>query len=420
MTENGSAVLRLVEAEQERAIRFLQEFTRVNTYNPPGDTRAGAAFIRRFLDENGLSYKIVAPQTAMPNIVAHTSMGTPGRHLVLNGHIDVFPPGDPTHWSRDPLSGDIVDGAVFGRGTVDMKCGTTASIFAYLVLNRLRDHLRGRLTLTVVSDEETGGRWGTGYLIEHHSEEVLGDCVLNGEPSSPWTVRFGEKAPIWFKFHIHTPGAHGAYPHLSKSATKIAAHLMLDLEKLEQMQPVTPEAVARTINRADVRAAIERGLGNGATEVMNRLTVNFGVVQGGVKVNMLPGDCVIEADIRMPIGIRADDVRSAIGRILQHYPEVRMEEGQHYVFDPTWSDPDHEMLRLIQQHAEALAGERPAAIITLGGTDCRFWRAKRVPAYVYGCSPDRMGASDESVPISQFLHVLKTHALAAHSYLSRS
>jgi succinyl-diaminopimelate desuccinylase len=420
MTENENAVLRLVEAEQEKAIHFLQEFTRINTYNPPGDTRAGVAFITRFLDENRLPHKIVAPQSEMPNIIAHTPMAGPGRHLVLNGHIDVFPPGDPARWSRDPLSGDIVDGAVFGRGTVDMKCGTTASIFTYVVLNHLRERLNGQLTLTLVSDEETGGRWGTGYLIDHHGDEVLGDCVLNGEPSSPWTVRFGEKAPIWFKFHIHTPGAHGAYPHLSKSATKLAARLMLDLEKLEEMQPKAPEAVARAMGTPEVRAAIERGLGVGASEVMNRLTVNFGVVQGGVKVNMLPGDCLVEADIRMPIGIQASDVHTAIKRILQNYPEVRMEEGQHYALDPTWSDPDHEMLRYIQQHAEALSGERPAAIVTLGGTDCRFWRAKGVPAYVYGCSPDGMGAPDESVPISEFLHVLKTHALAACSYLSRN
>src|SRR5581483_3514559 len=264
MMESG-ALLRLIAEEQERAIGFLQAFTRINTYNPPGDTRAGVEFIAKFLDENGLAYKVVAPKSEMPNIIAHTQFTGPGRHLVLNGHIDVFPPGDPARWSRDPLSGEIVDGAVFGRGTVDMKCGTTASIFTYLVLNRLREQLCGSLTLTLVSDEETGGEWGTGYLIEHHANEVLGDCVLNGEPSSPWTVRFGEKAPIWFRFHVHTPGAHGAYPHLSKSATKIAARLMLDLEKLEEMRAPTPEAVARTMATDEVRAAIERGLGAGAT-----------------------------------------------------------------------------------------------------------------------------------------------------------
>ena len=75
--------------------------------------------------------------------------------------------------------------------------------------------------LTLVSDEETGGRWGSGYLLEHMPDEVLGDCVLSGEPSSLQTVRYGEKAILGVDLHCeNTSGAHGAYPHLSKSATK--------------------------------------------------------------------------------------------------------------------------------------------------------------------------------------------------------
>ena len=66
---------------------------------------------------------------------------------------------------------------------------------------RVRDHLKGRLTLRAVSDEETFGPWGARYLMEHHPE-VHGDCLLNGEPSSPLTIRFGEKGPLWLKFTV--------------------------------------------------------------------------------------------------------------------------------------------------------------------------------------------------------------------------
>jgi succinyl-diaminopimelate desuccinylase len=76
------------------------------------------------------------------------------------------------------------------------------------------------------------------------------------------------------------------------------------------------------------------------------------------------------------------------------------------------------MVRIVQDNAEAALGFRPPAIVTLGGTDCRFWRARGVPAYVYGCSPDRMGAPDERVPIDEFLHIVRTHALSAFDYLS--
>jgi len=66
-------------------------------------------------------------------------------------------------------------------------------IFVHAYLYRLREHLPGRVTLTVVSDEETGGRWGADWLTETFVDEVLGDCVLSTEPSGLETVRFGEK-----------------------------------------------------------------------------------------------------------------------------------------------------------------------------------------------------------------------------------
>src|SRR5678815_3516622 len=96
--------------------------------------------------------------------------------------------------------------------------------------SRIKNRLKGRLTLTAVSDEETFGPYGARYLMEHHPE-VHGDALLNGEPSSPLTIRFGEKGPLWLRFTVRTPGAHGAYTHLTPSATKIAARMILDLEE---------------------------------------------------------------------------------------------------------------------------------------------------------------------------------------------
>jgi succinyl-diaminopimelate desuccinylase len=422
MTEAREQLARLIDAERHRLVGFLQGFARIDTANPPGDTRAGADYVARFLEAAGLPYRVIAPQPEKPNLLGSFAGAGPGRHLVLNGHIDVFPAGDTARWSRDPWSGEIVDnvpgGSVWGRGTVDMKCGTTASIFTYAFLHRFRDQLRGRLTLTVVSDEETGGRWGTGYLLDHHADEVLGDCVLNGEPSSPYTVRFGEKAWLWLVLRVRTPGAHGAYSHLSRSATKIAARLVTELVALEALTPKLPDQVARLMADAATRAAIDRGLGPGAADVASRLTVNIGVLRGGVKVNMLPGEAVIEADLRLPVGLDRHDVLAAVTKILERYPDVTMEPDASQGFNATWSDPDHPMVRIVQDNVEASLGFRPPAIVSLGGTDCRFWRARGVPAFVYGCSPDRMGAPDERVPIAEFLHTVRTHALSAFDYLA--
>ena len=91
----------------------------------------------------------------------------------------------------------------------------TASVFTFLYLRELRGELHGRLTLSAVSDEETFGPYGARYLAEHHPE-VFGDTCLNGEPSSPWTLRFGEKGPLWLEFTVRTKGAHGAYTDLRR------------------------------------------------------------------------------------------------------------------------------------------------------------------------------------------------------------
>ena len=81
----------------------------------------------------------------MPNIVGSFDCADAGRHLVLNGHIDVFPVADDgAGWSKDPWGGEIVDGKIYGRGVADMKAGTTASIFTYAYLHRLKDQLKGQ------------------------------------------------------------------------------------------------------------------------------------------------------------------------------------------------------------------------------------------------------------------------------------
>ena len=126
MSDALQALLHRIGADEDRLVDFLQAFTRIDTCNPPGDTRAGAAFVQAFLDKAGLPYRRIDSQETMPNVVATTRFDSPGQHpLVLNGHLDVFPVGDRARWSRNPLSGAIADGRIRGRGAVDMKCGTT-------------------------------------------------------------------------------------------------------------------------------------------------------------------------------------------------------------------------------------------------------------------------------------------------------
>src|SRR5437762_9336969 len=308
-----------IEEERPQLIEFLQGFVRAKSPNPPGDTRAAAQVITDYLSRAGLPYRVIAPQETMPNIVGSFEGGSPGRHLVLNGHIDCFPVGEGHGWTQDPWGGAIVDGKLYGRGAADMKTGTTASIMTYRLLYRIKDRLKGRLTLTAVSDEETFGPWGARYLMENHPE-VHGDCLLNGEPSSPLTIRFGEKGPLWLKFTLRTKGAHGAYTHLSPSATKQAARLILDLEEVTDLHPSLPVDIADAL--AGAAAAIDEAQGPGAKDIVQRVTVNVGVIHGGVKVNIVPGTCWFEADVRVPPGLAKEEVVAKIREILTRYPEA--------------------------------------------------------------------------------------------------
>jgi succinyl-diaminopimelate desuccinylase len=135
MSTARQQILDWIDHDREELVRFLQAFVQHKSPNPPGDTRNVADFLRKFLDLRGLPYRIIAPHPEMPNIVGSFDCAHPGRHLVLNGHIDVFPVADDgAGWSRDPWGGEIVDGKIYGRGVADMKAGTTASIFTYAYL----------------------------------------------------------------------------------------------------------------------------------------------------------------------------------------------------------------------------------------------------------------------------------------------
>jgi succinyl-diaminopimelate desuccinylase len=152
---------RLIDAEQESHLLFLQHLIQTPSPNPSADTNAALNVVRDFLKRGGVQPGIISPKPDAPNLVSllhpkedPRSLGA--RSLVFNGHIDQFPVNDSEQWHRDPYSGAIEDGYIHGRGGVDMKAGTAASIIAFAYLHRFREHLSGQCALEVVSDEETG------------------------------------------------------------------------------------------------------------------------------------------------------------------------------------------------------------------------------------------------------------------------
>ena len=402
-----------LQRDRDEIIAFVRRLVQVPSENPPGDTTAVFDVVTRWLEARGLDYRIVAPQPYMPNLLASVQGGNPGRHLVLNGHLDVFPAGDPARWSDHPYSGAIRDGKLFGRGVADMKTGTAASILTYAYLNEYRQELAGTLTLTVVSDEETAGRWGSQYLLEHYPE-VLGDCVLNGEPSTPQLIRFGEKGMLWLAFRVTTLGGHGGYPFASPNAIRQAANLLADLDHLSSIEVDIPPEIDEKIEAA--RPIFDARLGRGATDGVKRVTVNIGRIQGGTKVNMIASDCRLEVDVRCPIGCPTERVLHQLDQILQGFGHISYEILNRS--EPNYHHPEAELMSIVQWNAEQVYGIRPLPAVSLGGTDGRLWRLRGIPAVVYGPTPHHMGAADEYVTIEELLGTVRVHVLSAFDYLT--
>ena len=310
------------------------------------------------------------------------------------------------------MGGDLIAGKIYGRGACEMKCGTTASLFTFLYLHELRQSLHGKLTISVVSDEETFGPWGARYLVEHHPE-VLGDCCLNGEPSSRHTVRFGEKGPLWLRFHVRTPGAHGAYTHASPSAIAIATRIIGELQRLEDIEPPHISNISAALEQAaDV---LDTAYGQGASRIIQRVTINPGLIQGGLKVNMVAADCSFEVDIRLPIGLDELPILREVDRIVAAWPNVSYEKILYN--PPSWCPPDAEMAGYVRANASDRR-DRSVPIVSLAAPT-PGWRYADIPAIVYGPAPTGMGSFDEQVTVDDFLH-LRCHVLSACDYMARS
>lgn len=296
-----------------------------------------------------------------------------------------------------------------------MKAGTAASVIAYSYIHKYREFLKGSIALCAVSDEETGGKWGTRYLLD--DPRWRGDCVIDGEPGGVGTIRFAEKGTLRLTFTVKTEGGHGAYTHRTKSATRIAAALINELGGIEDIVPDLEPSLKEYMKRGDVREAIDVAMGVGAADITLVPTLNIGTIHGGLKVNMIPDNCVFEADIRLPMGLKADQVMDVIQGILKRYPEATVEIQEAASNPAAFCAHDHPMVDILARQAEKFTGKKPVAIPSLGATDCKFYRYKDIPAYVYGVSPESMAARDESVSVDEFLTIVKTHTLAAWEYL---
>ena len=414
--ELKTKMLREIEKRMPEFKGVLRDVIRIPTANPPGDTTQCAAFLVDHLKSKGLPADVYEPKSGNPNIVSYIKSKVKGRNLVLNGHIDQFPVGNTKDWSFDPYSGECRDGKILGRGSSDMKAGSIISLLSFQLIRELDIPIKGELTLTLVSDEETGGKWGAQWLLEN-VPTTRGDSVLNGEPSGLETIWIGHKGIFWLKVKTRDPGGHGALPGKENAITK-AMKVAQAVQKLQGWKMETPKELIDTIEFA--KEALEKQpFGKGRGSLLDSTTVNIGLIQGGDKVNVIPRYCEVEIDIRIPHGVSIKDIQSKVDDVIRQ-TGLNLDEISTESFitsEPSHSSPKADIVELVKANARNITGEEPRPIITFGGTDGRFWQYRGIPQAVYGPTPFNMGAPDEYILENEFEQVLKVHAATVIDYL---
>lgn len=407
-------LLAAVESRREEMVVMTRRLVAAASPNPPGDVSAAADAAMALLQAipgAQLSRHETAP--GIVNLVARIRSGKPGRSLVFNGHLDTFPIGEDLGWTVPPLGGLVRDGKLYGRGVSDMKAGIAASIAAATVLAERKDCWCGEVVVTLAGDEESMGSLGTKWLLDN-VPEGRGDAMVSGDVGSPLVVRFGEKGLFWVEVSATGKPAHGAHVHKGINAIDRLRVALDAVKRLEMLKVDAPDEIGAAIAAA---APVSEPLsGAGESEVLQRVTVNIGTIDGGVSPNLVPTLARAQGDIRLPVGISTQQVIDCLDEWLGPMEGVSWKVVQRY--EPSYTSPGHEIVQRALAASVRVTGGAPVANMRVGASDARLYRAAGVPTIVLGCTPHGMGGPDEHVYIDELVDIAKMHTLIAFGYLA--
>jgi acetylornithine deacetylase/succinyl-diaminopimelate desuccinylase-like protein len=322
---------------REEATTLLQDLLRLDTVNPPGNETRAAELLRDYLAASGLSCELYAREPHRANLVARIEGGG-GPSLAFLSHTDTVL-ADPAEWERDPWSGDLVDGEVWGRGALDMKSQVAASAVALASLKREGFAPSGDLILLVVADEEVGGvgghnGYGLRWLAETHPDAARCDyavnegggdrLVLGGDPV--YLCATAEKMSAPFKVRVHGRSGHASMPGIADNALVKAARYVEALGAYEPPRELIPEArgfleavlgEVPPLEEALARAQALHPSLPGLVEPLLALTLSPTMIDASHQRNVIPALCEITVDCRLlPEQAPADVeplIRAALG-----------------------------------------------------------------------------------------------------------
>jgi len=415
---------------EEEALDWLQAYIKVDTINPPGNETRAVEFIADILEAEGIPYQTAESAPGRGNLWARLEGGDEPALIMLQ-HTDVVP-ADMNYWTTDPLSGEIRDGYLWGRGTLDMKGTGISQLATFVSLHRAGVTLNRDVVLVASADEEAGGFFGAGWLVENHPEIFAGAGLLineggNGEQSDKellFSVEVTQKVPVWLRLKaVDTPG-HGSMPNPSSSVTRIvdALHILRENPFEPRIVPAV-DAMFQSLSLSaspeweehysNMRAAVkEPGFllklqqHSPFLHALTRDTCSITRFGASNKINVVPPEAWAEIDCRIlpdrPSEVFVDEMRAMIAA-------TGVEIEVIMAFTPAVSPTDTLLYRAIEEvTAERHPGSRVMPSVASGFTDSHFTRDLGIPSY--GFDPvvvpeaefSRIHGNDERISVEAF------------------
>jgi acetylornithine deacetylase/succinyl-diaminopimelate desuccinylase-like protein len=400
-----SAVTSASEFADEAPLR-LSKYIRVNTVNPPGNESRGAEFFARIFKDAGIKYKIAESAPGRGNIWARLKGGKKPALVLLN-HMDVVP-ADLNYWTSDPYDGAIRDGYINGRGALDMKGLGIAQLQAFLSLHADGAALSRDVIFVATADEEAGGAFGAGWLVENRSEIFDGVGYLINEggggsmlgESIVFSVELTQKVPLWLRLVAHGNPGHGSAPQTETAITRILRagdrlartnfppHLITAVQAVfEGMAPYQEgEMAARyaditnSINDAEFMNYLQ--LTNPRAHSLLRNTCSLTRLEGSNKINVVPTEASIELDCRL---LPDQDPKQFINELALIINDPNIDIEKIMGFSAAASSANGPLYRAIEATLEKhFPGVHVIPGVSTGFTDSHFFRDLGITSYGFG------------------------------------
>lgn len=418
---------------REEAVRTLSAYLQIDTSNPPGNEARGVEFLGAFLDREGIAWERVDLAPGRASLVARIPSANQAPPLCLMHHIDTVT-WEAEHWPADaqPLSGAVKDGAVWGRGALDMKGMGALEILVMAWIARLEIPLDRDVVLLAVADEEvenTGAaqlaeaeRWkaiGCSHLM---NEGGLGieDALFEGQTIHAISV--AEKGTLWVNLVAEGRAGHGSVPRPAEEAPDRLLRAMRAISRYEPDYAIDDSLytllanvgahrggftgmvlqsrfLVRTLARGKLRA-------NPTTDAAMQDTVHLTGMRGAEQPNVIPSRVVAQYDCRLLPGTTPEAHLERLKKLVKSIDGISFE-----VIDERTSNgspADDPLFRTIARYAvegrpEAVAGP----LLSVGFTDSLLFRPLGVHAYGYvpfevaPDTADTMHGHGERVPVEQ-------------------